>query len=253
MALNQTDFPVSRKHDDFVIQLGQQLRLIRTRMSLTTRDVEVLTNALAFKKQRPDLYICHAHLSEIENGHSAPSSAKLYSLSVVYGLDIFALYGVDIRRIQEDRLLLDLPCTTILSVPQQDSSFQRIARNEHRDDTILFRMAIELPKDEASDDRLIYARIGAKDYTMWPMLRPGAVVQVDTSARTVKKEAWRSEYHRSLHLVDARSHYVCSWCELIDHKIQTIPHPLSPCQSKTYSIPQDAEVVGTVVGIASKT
>jgi hypothetical protein len=75
---------------------------------------------------------------------------------------------------------------------------------------------------------------------------------VDESRSEVVQGIWRSEYERPIYFVETREGYTCSWCSLKGDHIILQPHPLSPVAVRVLRHPQEAEVVGQVVGIALK-
>jgi hypothetical protein len=101
-----------------------------------------------------------------------------------------------------------------------------------------------------ADPGLTYAYIGSRDFTMYPLLPPGSFVQIDESRNRVVDREWRSEYERPIYFVETREDYRCCWCSLRRGQITLQPHPLSPEPVRIYRYPQDAEVIGEVVGIA---
>jgi hypothetical protein len=98
-----------------------------------------------------------------------------------------------------------------------------------------------------------YAFLGTEDFTMYPLLMPGSFLQVDESRTEVLKEGWHSEYERPIYFIETREEFICSWCNLSDSDELVIqPHPLSPVAPRVFRRPQDAEVVGQVVGVAMR-
>jgi hypothetical protein len=96
---------------------------------------------------------------------------------------------------------------------------------------------------------LILGYIGLKDFTMYPILRPGSVVQVDSRQRAIKIGGWPNEYERPIYFVEMRESCVCSWCDLEGSQLFLIPSPLSGQQLRRVRYPVDAEIVGRVTGI----
>src|SRR3954452_16716556 len=99
---------------------GKRLRAERERLRLTLRDVETLSRTIAKDRQNADYYIAHASLADIENGKLAPTIFKLYSLSVIYGLDydrLAILSGVPVPEAAKDHMALALPRTYLLEEP----------------------------------------------------------------------------------------------------------------------------------------
>jgi len=97
-----------------------------------------------------------------------------------------------------------------------------------------------------------YGYIGSTDFTMYPLLLPGSFVQIDESSNSVVEGTWRSEYERPIYFVETREGYVCCWCALKGEDIILQPHPLSSVAPRLLRHPQDAEVLGQVVGVAMR-
>jgi hypothetical protein len=97
-----------------------------------------------------------------------------------------------------------------------------------------------------------YAIVGSEDFTMYPILQPGSFVQVDESKRTVAERHWRSEYELPIYFVETREGFTCSWCSLRLNSLILQPHPLSPTPVRILKHPQEAEVIGQVVGVAMR-
>jgi hypothetical protein len=97
-----------------------------------------------------------------------------------------------------------------------------------------------------------YGYIGNQDFTMFPLLPPGSFVQVDEARNKVVEGAWRSEYERPIYFVETRDGHTCCWCGMRRDDIILQPHPLSPVPVRILKHPQEAEVLGQVVGVAMK-
>ena len=98
----------------------------------------------------------------------------------------------------------------------------------------------------------ILGLIGLEDHSMSPLIRPGAVVLVDDNRRKVVDIDWRNEHERPIYFVELREGYRCSWCQVADGKLYLIPHPLSHVPVESLNFPNDAEIVGQVVGVAMR-
>jgi hypothetical protein len=101
-------------------------------------------------------------------------------------------------------------------------------------------------------EKYTYGYIGSEYFTMYPLLPPGTFLHVDECRSQVIPGTWRSEYERPIYFVETREGYTCSWCSLKGDHIVLQPHPLSPVVVRVLRHPQEAEVVGQVVGIALK-
>jgi len=106
-----------------------------------------------------------------------------------------------------------------------------------------------------ADDRYTYGYIGSEDFTMYPILPPGSFVQVDEAKNKVEEVGegrWRSEFERPIYFVEMRDGYTCCWCSMKRDSIVLQPHPLSPASVRVLRHPQEAEVLGQVVGVAMR-
>jgi hypothetical protein len=86
---------------------------------------------------------------------------------------------------------------------------------------------------------------------MAPILRPGSTVLINTHSRQVQENHWQSEYERPLYFVELRGGFRCGWFVKYKSRLMMQPHPLSHCLPVERKTPQDAEIVGQVVGVVS--
>ena len=103
-----------------------------------------------------------------------------------------------------------------------------------------------------ADEHYTYGYIGSEDFTMYPILPPGSFVQVDESLNKAAEGTWRSEFERPIYFVETREGYVCAWCHVRRESIVLQPHPLSPVPVRMLRHPQEAEIIGQVVGVAMR-
>jgi hypothetical protein len=103
-----------------------------------------------------------------------------------------------------------------------------------------------------SSDKYMYGYLGSEDFTMFPLLPPGTFLQVDESRNKIVQGMWRTELERPMYFVETREGYTCCWCSLRGEQIVLQPHPLSPVPVRMLRHPQEAEVIGQVVGVALK-
>ena len=87
---------------------------------------------------------------------------------------------------------------------------------------------------------------------MDPLVRPGSLVLIDPSVQTIEDGGWRNEYDRPLYFVDFRRGYRCSWCSRDRGRLILQPHPLSASSPECHRYPDEAEIVGRVVGVAMR-
>jgi hypothetical protein len=97
-----------------------------------------------------------------------------------------------------------------------------------------------------------YGYIGVDDYSMYPLLRPGSFVQIDSHTTRTQSTEWRTEFDRPIYFIELRDGYACSWCEIRGSQITLIPHPLSGCPIRQFAYPSEAEIIGQVTGVAMR-
>jgi|SRR4051812_47166894 len=242
---------------------GQRLRSIRERLGLTIRDVEAGTNQLAKIKRSDEFAINLSRLSDFETKGVVPSVFRMYSLAIVYRIDfleVVSWYGIDFDESSSLRNLISIPKTHTAELLQHRSNVEMPVRVEPTFDLnrtanigrLIERWGVAplaFLKDLAKE-KFTYGYIGDEDFTMYPLILPGSFVQIDESKDKVRKGNWRSERERPIYFVESREGFTCCWCEILGRQIVLQSHPLSPVPVRTLKHPQEAEVVGQVVGIA---
>jgi len=249
------------------LRAGEQLKEIRSRLGITTREVTELSQRISESEGNEEFNISNAWLTEIENSNSIPSIFKLYSLSIIYHLkfsDLLRLFGVDVQKIgrQQSEVRLQRTHPTPVEVFDQDRTVSFPVRFDRGFDVsktnLLSRMVevwgeVPIALIQHLDIRhSMYGYIGLQDLTLYPLLRPGSFVQVDQNIRKVQPLKWRTEYDRPIYFVELRDGYACSWCELQGGQLLLIPHPLSPCGIRQYKHGTEAEIVGRVTAVAMR-
>jgi len=97
----------------------------------------------------------------------------------------------------------------------------------------------------------VYGFVGMLDRTMYPIIRPGSIVQIDQNQKKVLLN-WENEHERPIYFVELRGEYVCSWCEMQGGYLSAVPHPNSKCEVRRFSYPREAEIVGRVIGVTMR-
>jgi transcriptional regulator with XRE-family HTH domain len=246
---------------------GEQLKEMRSRLGITTRDVTEKSRRIAEAEGSEEFHISNAWLTQIENTNSTPSIYKLYSISAIYHIkftDLLLLFGVDLRKVSKHQLSLP-PERTQLTTFESGGDDRvvtfpvRFDRGFLPDQTNLLSRMVEvwgeIPVElvQHLDVRHNhYGYVGLRDYTLFPLLRPGSFVQIDEKLRKIQTSKWRTEFDRPIYFVELRDGYACSWCELQGSKLLLVPHPLSPCSIRQVVYGTDAEIVGQVTGVAMR-
>jgi len=242
---------------------GQRLRVIRERLGLTIREVEGATIQLARIKNSDEFAINLSRLSDFETKGVVPSVFRIYSLAIIYKIDfleIVSWYGIDFDESSGLRNLIPIPKThkaellqhvSKLNVPVRLEPIFEINKTSNLGRLIERWGVVPLAfLQQLADAKFTYGYIGEEDFTMYPLIMPGSFIQIDESKDKVRKGRWRSERERPLYFVESREGFTCCWCEIVGRQIVLQSHPLSPVPVRTLRHPQDAEVVGQVIGVA---
>jgi len=249
---------------------GQAMRELRESLRLSLRDVEKASLIVADNLGNPECVIVPSRLSDIESKGVAPSIQRICALALIYSVPItklLSLYGMDMERgssalvgklpfggahngttaiIESHSLVsVDLPVLEPAFPLKQTASIKRFIEEWGT-------VPVAHLRHLANSDH-IYVHIGTEDMMMYPLLRPGAFVQVDKKQRRISASGWTNDYDRPIYLVELRDGYACCWCSQ-PRRDQLIlqPHPHSPVAPRVLRHPEDGEVVGTVIGIAMR-
>lgn len=239
---------------------GLRLRQIRERLGLTYRDVERISYELAARRGRSDFVLHISRLADFENHNAIPSLHKLYTLSVVYHLnplELFSWYDVPLEQCFEDGVNFPSPQTHRIAAPSSLKVPLRFdpAFDPKRTD-FLSRMVEKWGSFEGAltkeNGRHCYGFIGLEDRRMVPILRPGSVVLIDTVVRELEDDDWTSEHDRPMYFVDVRNGYRCGWFQKREQSLVMQPHTLSRCLQESWKLPEQAEIIGRVVGVVMR-
>jgi transcriptional regulator with XRE-family HTH domain len=226
--------------------------------------VAARTQLVAAEHRTEDFTISHARLVQIENEGSTPSLQKLFALSIVYGVPLVRLLDLYLNLDSAARLhsSMQLPNTHLSSIEHATgqahapTTANRALAVENKETRVL-NSSTEIHPEALSplirhlrNGKFRYGLIGSSDYTMYPMIRPGSMVQIDDSRKTPKPARYQSEYDRPIYFIELRGKFICSWCELHGNRLVSTPHPASPCRTQVFAYPNEAEIVGQVIGVA---
>jgi len=98
----------------------------------------------------------------------------------------------------------------------------------------------------------VYGFVGMSDNRMFPLIRPGSIVQIDQNQKRVLARGWKDEDDRPIYFVEIRGGFLCSWCELSGGYLSAVPHPKSKCEVLRFAYPREAEIVGRVVCVTMR-
>jgi len=227
---------------------GQNLKTLRNGRNITVREVEHASRRIADVKGDRRFCISNGWLAQLENGASESSIHKLFSLSVIYRvnfLDLLRLYNVDVDEKEKYETVAD-PYLTQLVGHKTDGD--RLLSNDDVETRLITDWETQVPANGNHDRHLIYGHLGLNDFTMDPMIRPGALLRIDTSQNKLMTGVWRNEYERPIFFIELRDAYACGWCELQGNQLLIIPHHSSPASIRRLTYPREADIVGRVIG-----
>ena len=246
---------------------GRYIKGIRERLQLGLRDVQQASEAIAKEEKNGHFYISAARLTQIENGQSIPSFFKLFTLSAVYGLDLYDLlrgYGVNADRTASYRTRF-LPESTrqvsgeIHGMEEKVTIPVRLDPGFRWETTELVNRVVaawgEIPASfliNLNPHKHMYGYVGLADTMMFPLLRPGALVMIDPRKSHVARDGWKTEHDRPIYFVELRDGYRCAWCQVDGSRLILIPHPISKTSAQVFNLPTEAEVVGQVVAVGMR-
>jgi len=244
--------------EEDTVPTGQRLKTLRNGRNITVRDVEHASRRIADVKGDRRFCISNGWLAQLENGASSePSFFKLFSLSVIYRvsfLDLLRLYDVDVDEKEKYEHVADPSVTQLIThgTNGDDDLMREIGTANGELETDLIRE--EKPQANGNGRQvspIIYAHLGLSDRTMYPMIRPGALLKIDTSQNKLSTGTWRSEYERPIFFIELRNAYACGWCELQNKQLLIIPHHSSPASVRAFTYSREAEIVGRIVGYST--
>jgi len=241
------------------VAAGPKLKSLRNRRNITVREVEQASRRIADVKGDKRFCISNGWLAQLENGASEPSICKLFSLSVIYRtnfLDLVRLYNVDVDEKEKYEPVANPYLTQLISHKRDNALWSEIpAQNEQLATTLTPELeAIERAQaavDGNHAPHMINGHLGLADFTMYPMIRPNALLRIDTSQNKLSAVAWHNEYERPIFFIELRDAYACGWCELQGNQLLIIPHQSSAVGVRRFTCPREAEIVGRVVGYST--
>jgi transcriptional regulator with XRE-family HTH domain len=244
---------------------GHKLRRIRENLGLVLREVESASQRLAEIRDNDEYYLGISRLSDIENRGVVPNIYKLYSLACIYRQDIKELlswYGVSAESQVADTMQIGLNRThtidfspalnQLINVPLALEPGVDLRKNQFLSRVVERWGPLPfLVLQAGQNTSLRYAMAGLEDRRMYPIIRPGALLVVDTTLTKVEKSGWDGEHDRPIYFVEHRDGYCFGWVAETEGWITVFGHPSSAEPPVRFHVPSEAEVVGEVVAVAN--
>lgn len=241
---------------------GEKLKRVRERLKLTFRDVEQASQELAFRHKSDEFAIALSRLADIENKGTLPSIFKIYSLCAIYRLDfsdVLSWYGVDLGNLSAESVHIKLNATHTIRFPEpqiipipQPADFEIDIRKT----TFLSQQIRRWGKTPVSllagiDLRQHrYGFIGMEDWSMYPILHPGALVMIDENRSKIAVDGWINEFERPVYFLEHREGFLCGWCTRMGRQLMVHAHPSSAQAPLVFEFPSEIDVIGQVTGVA---
>lgn len=244
-------------------EAGRKLKQARERLNLRFREVEEASNRIANLHGSDEYILALSRLADIENKGTVPSLYRLYSLCVIYRLDlneVLSWYGISVPSLAADAGLIDHPSTGLIGFGAEDGDIRiPISLDPGLDETktaFLSRLIqrwgtvslMLLNQFDLKDLR--YGLIGSEDWSMFPIIPPSSLVVIDDSKRKIVTSGWTNEYERPIYFFEHRDGYICGWCSLKDGQLIVLPHPASNCEPRVFAYPREVELIGRVTRVA---
>jgi transcriptional regulator with XRE-family HTH domain len=241
---------------------GEKLKRARERLSLTFREVEEASQQIARRRGSDEFSIALSRLADIENKGTVPSIYRIYSLCAIYCLDldeVLQWYGVPRDLLASESAQIGLAATH----PVQFAADSRVTvplpadiEVDLNQTTFLSHIVRRWGKMSLSflnglePRQYRYGFIGMEDWSMHPILPPGAFVAIDDGRRRIVNEGWTSELERPIYFLERRDGFMCGWCSVIGGKLVVQPHPSSDQKVAIFELQREIDVIGQVVGVA---
>jgi transcriptional regulator with XRE-family HTH domain len=246
------------------LEFGNRLRAEREHLRMSLRQVQMLSRRLAEQRKNSEYYIAHSSLADFENGKQIPNLYKLYSLSVIYRRQyekLATLFDVPVNEAERDHKALIYPQTHLVGAASEVSECATASLLELREKlrpertnlaSKIFESWKETPTamlGQTDRNNFVYGYIGMEDYTLYPHIRPGSFVQIDSRQRKIPPMDWQSDFDRPIFFFELRDRYVCSWCELHGSQLILVPSAQSRGHARQVRHPEDVTIVGRVTGV----
>jgi hypothetical protein len=240
-----------------VAGIGEVLRSVRIKWGLSLRDVKKRSLGLADEWGSRSYEVSGSWLCNAERGNFDITVPKLISLATIYSQapEELLRHCLPAPPRSVPRSQFFGPNSTVLVsggglLDQEERNLlpEGFSSDPIPEDTTL----LPLQADMVSTS-MRRAVIGRKDRALFPMIRPGSVLKIDTRRKAIASpKEWTNEFDRPIYLLETRKGLVSGWCELDKDGqwLTLITHNLSRVVSERWRYRQDVEVIGRAVAAA---
>lgn len=241
------------------MQSNNGLKILRNKRKLTIRDVEKASWRIAEAKGDKRFRISNGWLAQLEHGLTIPNPWMTFSLCATYRVpfaEILRLCGVDVDDAAEYQHIANPNLTELLpetNSPDNHPGLTLIGTLSNSTTSLIAE--VPTSKNKLRDDMHVrYGYIGLNDDTMYPLIRPGSIVEIDTRQRKVPTTSRHltSQFEKPIFFVELRDGFAFGWCTMQSRKLVITPHPSSRTLQRNFAYPRDVEIVGRVVGFTTR-
>jgi transcriptional regulator with XRE-family HTH domain len=241
-----------------VISIGEILRSLRLESGLSLRGVKDRSKRLAALWGNRSYEVSASWLAKLEAGGHEISVSKFISLATIYSKppeEVLYLCEPALAEVE----LFDSsgrPNTRVLvGAGLLDKYVRGFLPQDHIADPIPDHTML-LPLDDAlAATPYRKALIGKTDGALDPMIRPGAILKIDTSKKAIEKnQEWPHDFDRPIYLLRTHQGLVTGWCELDEDGLwlTVVAHPISDQLPQRWRYRKEIEVVGRVVVVSQR-
>ena len=240
---------------------GHKLKKIRENLKLTFRDVEQASRQIAARRGSDEYIVALSRLADIENKGTLPSIYRIFTLCAVYRLEyatVLGWYGAPPEELAAESLRIRLREThaaQFREMPQITAPQAATLEFDLNRTSILSHVARRWGKlplaclNGLDLSKYRYGFIGLDDWSMYPVLQPGAFVAIDENRRKIAASGWSNEIDRPIYFLEHREGFACGWCVQLESGLLVQPHPASRTTPRLFDR-SDADVIGQVVAVA---
>jgi len=241
-----------------VAGFGEILRSLRLRSGLSLRDVKDRSKRLAVLWGNQSYEISASWLAKLEVGGHEISVSKLISLAKIYSKPPEEILYLCEPSLAEVKLFDSSasPNTQALAGTGLLDKYvgwflsQNFIAGPIPDHTTL------LPLDDAlAATPYRQALVGKGDTILDPMIRPGAILKIDSSKKAIEKnQEWTHDFDRPIYLLCTHQGLLTGWCELDEDGLwlTVVAHPISGQSSQQWRYRKEIEVVGRVIAVSQR-
>jgi hypothetical protein len=251
--------------EQFALSAGTALQRLREICHLSLHEVEDAAARIAERHGLEEFELPRNRLHEIEKGKAHPTMYRLYSLSVIYRRsfrELAGFYGLHFDEFPKDMLLFQPEQTHLMrGLESAGAAFMPTLIDPGFDLSKTADLGTLIAEwgtvplhflEQFHSANYLYGWVGTKDLTLSPLIPPGSLLQIDCSLNRVVTGEWKSELDRPIYFVEMREGYICCWCELRESSLILHSHPLSGVATRVVRYPNEADVLGQVIGAAMR-